>query len=129
MSPSSNTFLLPTGGCSRCWFSLIQAWKLKACRRPFAIALSSRLSRRRRARAFAVELEPAGLERAPRGLALSVGELEHRPPHRAAALAQQLLPVFRMGVEFLRRPRALDRLAHRIEAVAHRLGTRHLAAL
>src|SRR6266849_6303753 len=34
MSPFSNTFLLPTGGLSRCWFSSIHCLKLKACNRP-----------------------------------------------------------------------------------------------
>src|SRR5262249_39651535 len=55
-------------------------------------------------------------------------ELEQRPAHRAAGLPQQLLPAFRVGMEFFRRPRAPNRLAHRIETVAHGLRARDLAA-
>src|SRR5262249_44117064 len=123
ISPSSNTFLFPTGGLSRCWLSPIHFWKLNACSRPFGIVLSLR-----RRRAHAVALEPAGLERAPRRLLFALGQCEHRRRHGAAGLAEQLLPVFRMRVEFLRRAGAFECLAHRIEAVADRLGARDLAA-
>src|ERR1700754_5214411 len=41
MSPSSNTFLLPTGGLSRCSFSAIHFWKLKAFSRPVCMTISN----------------------------------------------------------------------------------------
>src|SRR5882724_3873444 len=117
MSPSSNTFLLPTGGFNRCWFSPIHFWKLKACSRP--VAMTGILSR---SRARAGKLKPAALEGAPSGLFFGIAQLEHGTADSAACLSEQFLPVFRMSVEFLRRTGALEGFAHRIEAVAHRLG-------
>src|SRR5262245_23315447 len=78
-------------------------------------------------RAGAGRLEPAGLEGASRRFLFGIREREHRRAHGASGLSKQLLPVFRMGVEFLRWARALERLAHRIEAVAHRPGAGMLA--
>src|SRR5262249_49870015 len=51
-----------------------------------------------------------------------------RPAPRAAGLPQKLLPAFRVGMEFFRRPRAPNRLAHRIETVAYGLRARDFAA-
>src|SRR5262249_50829501 len=106
----------------RCWFSLIHFWKLKACSRPVVMAVI--LSR---SRARAGKLEPAAFESVPRRVFFGVAELEHRTADRAAGLSQQLLPVFRMRGEFLRRTGAFEGLAHRIEAVAHSLGAGMLA--
>ena len=50
----------------------------------------------------ASSLQPAGLERAARRLLLGVGQFQHRRAHRAADLAEQLLPVFRMRRRLLR---------------------------
>src|SRR5262245_45612016 len=122
MSPSSNTFLLLTGGFNRCWFSPIHFWKLNAWSRPFAIAVVLSRSRSR-----AGELEPADLEGASRRFLFGIGERQHRAAHGAAGLPQQLLPEFRMGVKLLGRARALERLANGVEAVAHRPGARMLA--
>src|SRR5262249_60505466 len=83
---------------------------------------------RRGARAPRAELQAAGLDRAARGVSLRRRELEQRSAHRAAGLSQKLLPAFRVGMKFFRRPRAPNRLAHRIETVAYGLGARDFAA-
>src|SRR5262245_19011424 len=75
-----------------------------------------------RSRTCAGKLEPATFEGALRRILFSIGEFEHRTANRAAGLSEQLLPVFRMRLEFLRRAGAPEGFAHRIEAVAHRLG-------
>src|SRR5262245_9543612 len=77
---------------------------ISTVQRAFAHPTTRSPSRRRRAHIG--ELEAAALERARRGVLLGLAELEHRSAYRAADLAQQVLPVFRMRVEFLRRPRA-----------------------
>src|SRR5262249_60224449 len=69
-----------------------------------------------------------GSDGARGGASLRLRALEQRPAPRAAGLPQKLLPAFRVGMEFFRRPRAPNRIAHRIETVAYGLRARDFAA-
>ena len=121
MSPSSNTFLLPTGGFSRCWCSSIQLWKLKACSRPVAMArvLRIRHAGRRRARPRRSLSPQVSNARRVASFSASVSSSIGRrtaPPAWPSSSCQYFECAWNFSAGRVR----AERLAHRIEAVADR---------